>query len=37
LTSLPWDDPAWLDDAATWIDARVERRGELDLLRTPPW
>jgi Phosphotransferase enzyme family len=37
VTPLPWDDPAWLDDAAAWIGARVERTGELELLRTRPW
>ena len=37
MSSLPWDDGGWFDDAAAWIEARVERRGELELLRTRPW
>lgn len=35
--TLPWDDGRWFDDAAAWIDARVRRTGELELLRTRPW
>jgi len=34
---LPWDDDSWLDGAAAWIDARVERTDDLQLLRTRPW
>lgn len=34
---LPWDDDGWFDDAAAWIEARVEPSGELELLRTRPW
>jgi hypothetical protein len=34
---LPWDDDAWFDEAAAWIDARVAASGDLELLRTRPW
>ena len=34
---LPWDDDGWFNDAAAWIEARVSRSGELELLRTRPW
>jgi Phosphotransferase enzyme family len=37
LSDLPWEDSGWLDDAAAWIDARVERMGELEILRLRPW
>jgi hypothetical protein len=37
VTKLPWDAPRWFDDAAAWIDARVQRTGDLELLRTRPW
>jgi hypothetical protein len=35
--SLPWDEPGWLDRATSWIDERVERTGEVELVRTRPW
>src|SRR5689334_4399697 len=34
---LPWDDDGWFDGAAAWIDGRVARTGDLELLRTRPW
>jgi hypothetical protein len=34
---LAWDEPGWLDDATRWIDARVERTGDVELVRTRPW
>ena len=37
MTELPWEDGGWLDDAAAWIDARVARTGELEILRLRPW
>jgi hypothetical protein len=37
VTKLPWEDGGWLDDAAAWIDARVARTGELEILRLRPW
>ena len=37
MTSLPWDDDGWFANAAGWIDERVTRSGELELLRTRPW
>jgi hypothetical protein len=37
VTKLPWDAPRWFDDATAWIDAHVERAGDLELLRTRPW
>jgi hypothetical protein len=37
LTALPWAVGSWFDEAAAWIDAHVERTGELELLRTRPW
>jgi hypothetical protein len=37
LTALPWEAEGWLEDAAAWIDAHVERTGDLEILRTRPW
>lgn len=34
---LAWDEPGWLDQATRWIDERVDRVGEVELLRTRPW
>ena len=34
---LAWDEPGWLDQATRWIDKRVERSGEVELLRARPW
>ncbi len=37
MSDLPWEDRGWLDEAAAWIDARIVRTGELEVLRTRPW
>ena len=37
MSELPWEDDGWLDETAAWIDARLERTGELEILRTRPW
>jgi hypothetical protein len=37
LSLLPWDEGGWFEDAAAWIDARVNTTGDLELLRTRPW
>jgi Phosphotransferase enzyme family len=34
---LPWEAPGWLGRATSWIDERVERTGELELVRALPW
>jgi hypothetical protein len=35
--ALAWDEPGWLDEATAWIDERVERTGDVDVVRTRPW
>ena len=35
--TLRWHDPAWVADAVGWIDARVERTGEVDHFHSYPW
>jgi Phosphotransferase enzyme family len=37
LTALPWEDEGWLDGAVAWIDMRVERTGEVEVLKLRPW
>jgi hypothetical protein len=37
LSTLPWEGDGWFDEAAAWIDERVERSAELEVLRTRPW
>ena len=37
MTPLPWQDSGWFEDAAAWIDERVARTGDQELLRTRPW
>jgi hypothetical protein len=34
---LPWEQDGWLERSTVWIDAHVERTGEVELLRTRPW
>ncbi len=36
-TALAWNDPHWLAEATAWIDANVERTGELDRFHSYPW
>jgi Phosphotransferase enzyme family len=37
VEQLAWDQPGWLDEATLWIDERVERSEDVELLRTRPW
>jgi hypothetical protein len=37
LSALAWDEPGWLDEAAAWIDVRVERTGDVELMLARPW
>jgi hypothetical protein len=34
---LPWEEDGWLERSTVWIDAHVDRTGEVALLRTRPW
>jgi hypothetical protein len=35
--ALRWHDPDWLAQVADWIDAHVERTGDLDQFHSYPW
>ena len=35
--TLRWDDPDWLAEVTEWIDARVERAGEIERFHAYPW
>jgi hypothetical protein len=35
--TLRWHDPDWLAQVADWIDAHVERTGDLDQFHSYPW
>jgi hypothetical protein len=37
LSTLAWDEPGWLDEATAWIDGRVERTGDVELMLARPW
>jgi hypothetical protein len=32
-----WDKAGWLDEATAWIDSRVKRSDDLEVLKTAPW
>jgi hypothetical protein len=34
---LAWEEPGWLDRATAWIDERVERTGDVELMLARPW
>ena len=35
--TAPWDEPEWLDQATAWIDERVLRVGDVELMLARPW
>jgi aminoglycoside/choline kinase family phosphotransferase len=35
--ALRWHDPAWLAEVTGWIDARIERDGEVEQFHSYPW
>jgi hypothetical protein len=34
---LPWTEAAWLEDATRWIDERIERTGDVELVHARAW
>lgn len=37
MSALAWDEPGWLDEATAWIDLRVERTSDVELMLARPW
>jgi hypothetical protein len=35
--TAPWEEPEWLDQATAWIDERVSRVGDVELMLARPW
>jgi hypothetical protein len=35
--TLRWHDPTWLAEVESWIDTRIERRGDIDQFHSYPW
>ncbi|HET9673491.1 MAG TPA: aminoglycoside phosphotransferase family protein [Gaiellaceae bacterium] len=35
--ALRWHDPAWLTEVTDWIDARIDRNGEVEQFHSYPW
>jgi hypothetical protein len=34
---LAWDEPGWLDRATAWIDERIQRTGDVELVHARAW